>query len=275
MPAYLVHRLAGEKATAAVKKSIPDEGAYILGLQGGDLFFYRFHWGKQSKSIRAAYMLHSKHTNLFFEKSMQMIKQSKCNHALVSYFCGYIVHYCVDKAVHPFVLAHTKDSNSHNALEFMLDAWYYKDIKNRDAFLFDIAVDFGEKKLDRTIANWYQKILKEVYGLTVSEKLPFRAQKDFAIQRGAMKKNTSGFRIASFFMRLFTGLNVRSFLHPKIMSEKYFNQKEYAYLKETIENAAVEASQKIGLFLSYLEGEITLEQVMNDYGSVNFNGECA
>lgn len=272
MPAYLVHRIAGEKAAASVTNSIPDEASYILGLQGGDVFYYRFHLGSKNKSLQAGYALHEKRPRKFFETSMRLIKGSKEN-ALISYFCGYIVHYCVDKAVHPFVFARAKDSNTHNALEFMLDAWYYKDIKNQNAYEFDVAGDFGNIKLDRAIGDWYRKLLKEVYGIKASKKMPLRAQRDFAAQKSFMQKDGAGFKIASFFIRLFTGMDVRSFMHPKIISQKYFNQKEYDYLKETIENAAAEAAQKIGGFLSYMEGQISLEEAMKDYSSVNFKGE--
>ena len=40
MPAYLVHRLAGETVKQKLKKVIPDENTFVVGLQGGDLFFF-------------------------------------------------------------------------------------------------------------------------------------------------------------------------------------------------------------------------------------------
>ncbi len=109
MPAYLVHRLAGDRVLQKIDGQITEKDDFITGLQGGDLFFsYRPYFFDRRFGLLLGGTLHSGKPKAFFENSMRYIKEyeGEGKDALVSYFCGYITHYCVDKRLHPFVYAH-------------------------------------------------------------------------------------------------------------------------------------------------------------------------
>ena len=148
MPAYLVHRLAGDQVLQKINGKIIEKDDFILGLQGGDLFFgYHSAFFERKSGLMLGGTLHFDKPKAFFEKSMQFIKEYKGDgkDALNSYFCGYITHYCVDKRLHPFVYAHAPNGKIHNRLEFMLDSWVLNDLRGMEAADYDIAREISKK----------------------------------------------------------------------------------------------------------------------------------
>lgn len=180
----------------------------------------------------------------------------------------------MDKRLHPFVYAHASDSKTHNRLEFMLDAWYIRDIKNMDALDFDIAGEIGKKKLHASIGLWYKDLFKSIYNINIREDAALVAQRQFAGIRKRLRRPGIGFYTLVFLIRLLTKKDPRIFMHPKKTSEDYFTKEEYEGVKKMIETAVHEAAQKIDLFLDYISGVLPLKTVADTFENINFKGEA-
>jgi hypothetical protein len=277
MPAYFVHRIAGEKVLRELKTAALDENMFVPGLQGADLFFfykYKRPFKRQSVS-KFASILHRQKTKEFFRRSMLYIKEyaGPEKEALVSYFCGYIVHYCVDKGLHPFVFGRVTGMPKHNGLEFTLDALYVRDEWEKQAEDIDIFKDLYRLPLAASIGKWYEAMDEQLYQFGMKGEMAARAHRDFADLRKTFRHPGFYVYTMAFLIRLFTGTDIRMFLYPRDPSFLYFSKEEYEDLKKLVERAAMEAAVKIRAFLAFSKGEIPIEDVTAKFEDVNFRGE--
>ena len=97
MPDYFTH-LAGARQIyarleARYRNLISDDSLYLLGAQGGDVFFF---YGLSYKNNPGRF-LHRLPAAEIFEKLAQKDK---------SYCAGWVTHYALDSAIHPYVYAY-------------------------------------------------------------------------------------------------------------------------------------------------------------------------
>lgn len=118
MPDYFSHsvcaRVIFERCPESVKKKISDRTAYMLGAQGGDVFF--------------AYKLSLKESNL--GKRLHHLNPAELFEFLkegdFSYCAGFATHYAVDASLHPFVYAFENSAKTPFAhLRFESDLGLY------------------------------------------------------------------------------------------------------------------------------------------------------
>jgi len=131
MPGFLTHYLAGQSVLAElpeeVKALIPPESERIfnLGLQGSDIFFYYptgFLWAR-SRGVGS--QIHHERFGPFFMHMARWARQD----VIFAYLAGFLTHYAVDVAAHPFVNGYAKNedatalqgSAAHRHLETTLD----------------------------------------------------------------------------------------------------------------------------------------------------------
>lgn len=98
MPDYFSHSICAQKILDAcpkdVKKQIDDNTLYMLGAQGGDVFFtYKLSFRMTNLGRR----LHRLNVLELFEKLCQGNK---------SYACGFATHYALDCTLHPAIYAY-------------------------------------------------------------------------------------------------------------------------------------------------------------------------
>lgn len=98
MPDYFTHYIAAEEIFSALgggyREIIArDKELYLLGAQGGDVFFF---YGLSYKN-NAGRLLHREQPQILFER----LKEGNA-----AYCAGWATHYALDSCVHPFVLAY-------------------------------------------------------------------------------------------------------------------------------------------------------------------------
>lgn len=98
MPDYFSHSICAQKILNAcpkgAKKQITDNTLYMLGAQGGDVFFaYRLIFTKTNLGRR----LHRQNALTLFEKLCE---------GNISYACGFATHYALDCTLHPAIYAY-------------------------------------------------------------------------------------------------------------------------------------------------------------------------
>ena len=104
MPDYFTHVIAADKIyermCGDIKHKIKSRNLYILGAQGGDVFFtYNMKWSKTNLGRD----LHGKNAVDLFKKLYL---------GNLSYAAGFATHYALDSIVHPVVYAFTDGKRS-------------------------------------------------------------------------------------------------------------------------------------------------------------------
>lgn len=128
MPAYYSHYKFGKlvlkkltKEQREVVRNYPEP--FIMGLQGPDfLFFYKCY----SKNELTEYgrILHHSDTYSFFERALNVVKLTGMDSPQYSYLMGFICHFVLDNACHPFVNKFMKETGcGHCEIEGDLDSF--------------------------------------------------------------------------------------------------------------------------------------------------------
>ena len=234
MPAYMSHYICGLKAfhqlrPGDLKDCIRSHASvYDMGLAGPDLFFYSlketFFGGMKTGSL-----LHKNRTGAFLT--------SLCRHAVrlegedrgaaVAYAAGFLGHYSLDSACHPFVFRVCHDPNGrkelgrHYRFEAAADAYFCERYLHRDIRQSHqmglLKLSSSEKKVIASLlASALQEVFPEKKGLPDAAKIR-RVLTEYYLVTGFLMDD-SGFRdwlVGSFENRkqgypLFSGLFINA-----------------------------------------------------------------
>lgn len=131
MPAALTHYSFALLVLDEIKDI--DKDAFILGTQGPDPFFYRgiLKKGRPSNYKQIWQIGEDLHHNDVSSVYIAMLEKAKGDKKLSSFVYGLFLHYCLDKAVHPYVFYRSGFDESgglngrfkynHGAFEALLD----------------------------------------------------------------------------------------------------------------------------------------------------------
>ncbi len=127
MPSFYAHHVFGEicrKEFPARLKSIVDaaEGAFHLGLQGPDFFFYGSVL-RDKVATRFGEGLHAYNGREIFDRFLEPYKDREIPPAVYAYLIGFLGHYTLDVIAHPYVFRTQKDEAHHLALETDFDSY--------------------------------------------------------------------------------------------------------------------------------------------------------
>jgi hypothetical protein len=106
VPGFLTHYLAGQSGLEKLGDVDPAyEKLFNLGTQGPDIFFYYAPGFVKERCRGVGSMIHHADFRKFFMEMARWTKQP----AVFAYLTGFLVHYTVDVAAHPFVNACTEN----------------------------------------------------------------------------------------------------------------------------------------------------------------------
>lgn len=113
MPGFTTHIIMGKELVDALdesfflKKLLSSEGgAYNLGLQGPDVYFYDPLCHVESSTKNIGGIMHEGGTQNYFRVCLSQIRQEKDGRKrdiMVQYLAGFISHYYTDSFCHPFI----------------------------------------------------------------------------------------------------------------------------------------------------------------------------
>lgn len=184
MPAFTTHYLYGvdlfrDMTSTTIKAILRNHiGAYRLGLQGPDLFFYDPLCMMMPKEANIGSLLHETNASLFFEHYLTNLKQL-CNkesrETMLAYLCGFLGHYTLDCAIHPYVyskIGYQPNSKipakyyfgNHGELEALIDFILLKEHKKSTPSLFHQSktIHLPAKEL-LCLSNFLSRTLKMTY----------------------------------------------------------------------------------------------------------------
>ncbi len=113
MPSYVTHTLFGQSVLKSLLAAKEDAAARIIqdnpaafqwGAQGPDILFFRNGF-KRAPNPLGDYgaRMHKTKNALLLEAMREYLSQNGGNGAAAAYVSGFLCHYCLDRAVHPYI----------------------------------------------------------------------------------------------------------------------------------------------------------------------------
>lgn len=275
MPAYLTHRVAGEKVLDRLLGAVEDKKAFYLGCQGPDMLFFRDFqpWRAPRKSMRLGLRMHKESVRELFETALDYTKQYQDTDRseLIAYVTGFITHYAIDKNTHPFVYGKAgRNASLHNRIEFMWDSYAAKEQWDIEPQQFDVYSDIMYGEVGSGICHWYKTVIKEVYGKDIRAKIIRRAQRHFAKVKLLLADINLLYRVLIRIIRGLSGFDVGAMTYPDCRSEEWFSHEEYVRMQDMLQKGVDEACDMIRIALGYISGdENTLPEW---FGDTDFSG---
>ena len=166
---------------------------FYTGMQGPDLFF--FYPPTALGRIRLSSLLHTKRTASLLCSLLEIAHSfpPEDRPCALSYAWGFLGHYLLDSATHPFVYAHAgthrsaKNLCAHNALESDLDGWSVRRSLGVSICHLPRPNSYQlTKKERRILSSLFSQTVGEVWGLSLSPALVGRAFRSMEIATGLL-----------------------------------------------------------------------------------------
>ena len=306
MPGLIAHYICGQavlpKSETEAKNAIERHlRLYNIGCQGPDIFFYYLTGG----GLRAiGTKMHGQNVSKFLGAMAKGIKEmgQEERDAAFAYFCGYLTHYCLDCAAHPYVYYKTgflqegqksargrlRFLSYHMRFETALDVMLLNAVagkKPRDQRLWQLLA-VGKKEA-AGVAAFVSGCINAVYGAKTTGKNVLNAMghmafltRIFQSRRGVRKKMMAAGEHVFLGMSYISGL-----IHPQEANDgiDYLNEGKSPWKRpwngkaernesflELMELAADEAAELIALLWDFLMKDAAKEPFLNKAGDRSF-----
>ena len=277
MPAYLTHRVAGERVLSKRKELCPaHEAAFFLGCQGPDIMFFHNYqpWRPSKAGMRLGIAMHSLRVRDLMRHALDFTAAyaGPDRDELISYIAGFVTHYAIDKNAHPFVYAKAGDDGEmHHRIEYMWDSYSAKEQWDIEPERFDIYKDIMYGRLGDGICEWYRAAAKDLYGIAIKKDMPRQAQRHFAqAKRGLVHIGLPG-KCLIWIIRTVSGFDVRALMYPGQRDQSVFSKEEYADMQRMIVKGVDEAADMIGFACRYIGGD--KQPLPAWFGDTDFSGQ--
>lgn len=188
MPSFITHHVFGHEV---LKKCTENDGLRIIrenesafnwGLQGPDLLFFRKALSGKSTLHPYGNKMHSDRDvgGLLsdMKKYIYGVQGEKQKETLLSYFYGFILHYCLDSTMHPYVYAlqlreeaksdNLKRTGIHARIESNIDSAIYPLFSGgQSATDLDLKQYAYTDEMTSLVEGLYRTVLLERYGIDV------------------------------------------------------------------------------------------------------------
>jgi len=178
MPDIVMHHYFGREVINELEdktvEKIKNLNLYDFATAGPDPFFFVSFFNKKKNIASREFgnYIHRHKSRAFF---LELIEQTKANHGLFPYLCGFVCHYYLDVATHPYIFYYTgvynhDDQNSfqfrglHTKLERAMDSYVIKSFYSSPPEKFKIHQEILKQKgLDKHLKYGLDKVYKNVY----------------------------------------------------------------------------------------------------------------
>ncbi len=190
MPDFVTHHLFGRQILSdpelpgAIKKTVQKyPQAFAWGLQGPDLLYFHRVLLSGGEINDLGRQMHRLYTSQIFEEYVKriLIAPFGCRDILIAYFYGFICHFCVDAALHPFIYfwqgefsalnpqLHT--SGIHSYIESCIDTALYEKITGHNITSFDVSAQYTLPQPQKNAIAWvYSNLARDLFGCELPPK---------------------------------------------------------------------------------------------------------
>lgn len=307
MPGLITHYICGQKVLAELPQGITQHieahrKLYNIGCQGPDIFFYYLP-GALKRDLRGiGSKMHKENVGQFMRAMAEGLMELDGNaqQAAFAYFAGYLTHYALDCATHPYVYYRTgflregergpkfKYMANHFRFETAIDTLLFKMVagkKPRDEKLWKlIQVD---KDGAMSTADFIGKSINKAYEVDIHGKNVFSAMTYMVFMTRFMQSNRGARkRILGLGEKIILREMVAtSLIHLQEIEDglDYLNEKKLLWrdpwddtsenwesFAELFEMAAGEAVELIECLWGYMHGTVPLEDFLEKAGDRSF-----
>lgn len=304
MPGLITHYVCGQRVLAALPINVAANVTeyrklYNIGCQGPDIFFYYLP-GALKRDLRGiGSKMHKQNVGDFMRAMTEGLVQlqGESRYAGFAYFAGYLTHYALDCATHPYVYYRTgflregeekgrrfKYLANHLRFETAIDTLLFKMVagkKPKDEKLWELV--HVDKSTARDTANFIGKSINQAYGVGIGGKNVFTAMSYMAFMTRLMQSNRGmRKRVLGVGEKIFLRDMVTSnLIHPQEIRDglDYLNEEKNLWrypwdetteytesFAELFEMAASEAVELIEALWRYMHGDEELEEFLERVG---------
>ena len=194
MPAAISHYLLARRVLddpAFDKSRSFSQNAFLWGAQGPDFFFTHrfFPWQKGESLKEIGERLHQTPPSSIFDFAQEYENGERGNDVSLSYVLGFLCHYALDSAAHPFV-NYSAEMLHELVKPSTVETCHHEVESNLDVVLLryeraELPTDFSLKRavprdegVKQEMASFYQSLLRRLYGTQVSQEAVAQAVED-------------------------------------------------------------------------------------------------
>ena len=287
MPDFWTHILGGELMVKELKEEREDQYAQMikdnpelfnLGCQGPDIFFYNdfWPWIKEKRGPEIGQQLHQKKITKLFKTSLNYLKGQENNEQypqLFAYLSGFIVHYALDKRMHPFVNQETDNFPEHKNLEINIDTYLTNKYWNKLAHRLDPRpiIDAG-KNLPQIIIDYYLTILDQVHDQSIDKKVINDSYQDYKRVFALFYSRWRVKRIIFKTINPLVGFDLSTLIYPTRPDYQLLSNEEYNGVERLLLQGIGEAHNLFKESINFLNQEIDEQELKATFPNINFNG---
>ncbi|MGM0369859.1 MAG: zinc dependent phospholipase C family protein [Bacillota bacterium] len=289
MPDFWTHILGGELVIKELKQE--DEQQYLkmitdnqqlfnLGCQGPDIFFYNdfWPWIKEKRGPSIGEKMHQNNVAELFKVSLEFLKQNQNSgdfSQLFAYLSGFVVHYALDKRMHPFVYQQTNNFTEHKKLEINMDTYFANKYWNKLAHRIDptSAIDVGNN-LPQIVIKYYATTLEQIYDISDNE-LKTTINDSYQDYKRVFSLFYSRWRFKRILFKFINPLlefDISTLIYPTHLNYELLSSANYKKIEHLLLQAVGEAKGMSKKVISILSEDITTEELKNTFPNINFNG---
>lgn len=303
MPGMITHYICGQRVLSALPENVAckikeHSKLYNIGCQGPDIFFYYLP-GALRRDLRGiGSKMHKQNVGNFMSAMSEglMRLEGESRDAAFSYFAGYLTHYTLDCATHPYVYYRSgflregekgrrfKYLANHLRLETAIDTLLFKMVagkKPRDEKLWELV--HVDKRTAKDTANFIGKSINQAYDVEIGGKNVFSAMSYMAFLTRLMQSNRGmRKRVLGVGEKIFLrDLVATNLIHYQEIRDglDYLNEEKALWhdpwdetvermesFAELFEMAASEAVEFIECLWEYMHGNMTFKDFVEKIG---------
>lgn len=266
MADFWTHYYCGKKLIENHSELIKNKRIFYLGCQGPDIFFYK-KYAVHTTPKNLGELIHKDHTKDVFYEALLHLK-ANYSETLLSYIVGWILHYVLDKNIHPYI--DSKTDWSHKRLEANIDTYIIDKYLNKPIFRMDSKNILKVTKAHDEILGLYQLIGKKIFKHSLSKEDYVKSLNNFSRFHKIFNQKNKIKRWLILLIGKLMGKNLSIFFYHgpgEIKLPTDVHQVDFI-IKETID----ETTKILEDLKSFLEDDLTIKDILENFQEINYSG---
>jgi|GEM_PF-5480411 len=266
MADFWTHYYCGKKLLKKHSDFIQNKKMFYLGCQGPDIFFYK-KYAVHTVPQNLGELIHESNTKDVFKEVFIYLKDHPSKE-LSSYVIGWVLHYILDKNIHPYI--DSKTNWSHKRLEANIDTYIIDKYLNKPIFRMDSKDILKVTNAHDGVVSLYQYVGRQVYNHPLTKDDYIKSLKHFLLFHKIFNQKNKIKRGLILFIGKIFGRNLSIFFYHgpgEIKLPKDIRQVDFI-INETID----EASKVINNLMRFVKDEITIDALLENFNHINYSG---
>lgn len=266
MADFWTHYYCGKKLLKNHSDLIEENKIFYLGCQGPDIFFYK-KFAVHTTPKNLGELIHKRDTKDVFAEAFMYLKEHPSKE-LSSYVIGWILHYILDKNIHPYI--DSKTDWNHKRLEANVDTYIIDKYLNKAVFRMDSKNILKVTQAHDEIIGLYQTLGKHVFNHSLSKKDYVKSLKNFSIFHKIFNQKNKIKRWLILFIGRIFGKNLSIFFYHGPGEIKL--PKDIHQIDTIIDETVKETARILEDFKKFMNDEVSINEVLDHFKAINYSG---